>query len=317
MSETVKASGISTVATNVEVLTAQSPRILSDTMVALQLEAAKFPGFRTSEIVVTAREAGSNWRLVQRFASEDDASRWRISDVRKSLVDELAATEKGSLFRITDEMSQNIKANVATAIVTALKPGKEKEFLAWEAKVQSEQAQFPGFAGSSIEPPAQGHNGLWASVLRFDTPDHMEAWFKSKERNELLGELDAIVKSTRISKVPTSFPGWFPHDELTGDEPQKWKTAALVLLGLFPVIMLEMIFLVPFINDFHTPVRSFITMIGSVAATTYLTMPIFIKLFRWWLLPGRNATMQTEATGLCLVSVLFALEIAIFWPFIK
>jgi antibiotic biosynthesis monooxygenase (ABM) superfamily enzyme len=285
-------------------------------MVALQLEAAKFPGFRTSEIVVTAKEAGSNWRLVQRFATDADASRWRISEVRKTLIDELASTEKGTLFRISDEMSQNIKANVATSIVTALKPGKEKEFIAWQAKVQSEQAQFPGFAGSSIEPPAQGHSGLWASVLRFDTPDHMEAWFKSKERNALLGELDAIVNSTRISKVPTSFPGWFPHDELTGDSPQKWKTAALVLLGLFPVIMLEVIFLVPFINDFHTPVRSFITMIGSVAATTYFTMPLFIKLFGWWLLPGQHGTVQTEVAGLCLVLALYILEIATFWPFI-
>jgi len=316
VSDTDDRSQISTVATNVEVLTAQRPRILSDTMVQLQLAAADFPGFRTGEILVTSKESGSNWRLVQRFGTEADASRWRISEKRQILLSELGSSDKGTLFRVTDEMSQDIRADVATAIVTDLKDGKEKEFLAWEAKVQSEQARFPGFTGSSIEPPSQSHKGLWASVLRFDTPAHLDAWFNSQERTALIGELDDIVKSTQFSKVPTSFPGWFPHDEITGASPAKWKTAALVLLGLFPVIMLEVIFIVPFIKDFHTPLKSFITTIGSVSATTYLTMPLFIKWFRWWLLPGRDHTMRTEVQGMLLISALFVLEIAAFWSLI-
>lgn len=313
MSEANSNSSISTVATRVELLTDERPPILSDTMVQMQLAAAKFEGFKSGEISVSPREGGSNWRLVQRFASQADAARWRISAQRKELMDSLSKSENGEMFRISDEMSQNIKADVATAIVTETKPGKEQEFLEWQAKIQSAQARFPGFRGSSIEPPSHGHHAHWASVLRFDTPEHLEGWFQSQERQVLLGELRDIVSSTKISKVPTSFPGWFPHDEITGQNPARWKTAALVLLGLFPVIMLESLFVVPHLKDFHTPLRSFIAMIGSVAATTFFTMPLFIKWFKWWLLPDKENALKTEVLGLMLLASVFIFEIAAFW----
>lgn len=316
MADTTSDYGITTVATNVEVRTTQRSKIISDTLVAMQVAGAGFPGFQAGEIVVSELEGGSNWRLIQRFGAYADAARWRISEERKKLLENLSSSELEKALCITDEMSHNIRADVATSIVSEVRPGKENEFLAWQTKIQSAQADFPGFSGSSIEAPATDHQGLWASVLRFNTPAQLENWFNSQERHSLLGELDEIVKSTRFAKVPTSFPGWFPHDAVTGEAPAKWKTALLVLMGLFPVIMLETLFIVPLIRDFHTPLRMFITMIASVAATTYLTMPLFIKWFRWWLLPGKNTSLKSELGGLALVLSIFVVEIGSFWTLI-
>jgi uncharacterized protein len=46
-------------------------------------------------------------------------------------------------------------------------------------------------------------------------------------------------------RLATSFPGWVPINPMTGKGPPNWKTALLVILGLFPIVMLEMRFLSP------------------------------------------------------------------------
>ena len=104
-----------------------------------------------------------------------------------------------------------------------------------------------------------------------------------------------------------------PVDPVTGKGPPDWKTALLVLLGLFPVVMLEMKFLSPVLTGWglHASLATFIGNCGSVALTSFATMPLFVRGFGWWLFPkdGAGAT----ARGVAILIVLFALEVAAFW----
>lgn len=312
MIEASKGSNVSTVATSVKMLSDLRPPILTDNLVKLQMAGARFPGFWSGEIIAPSGANKLMWQLVQRFSTNDQAAAWHRSDLRRQLIGELAAVENGAALQVFDELSQNSDADVATAIVTDLKPGKEEEFFAWEAKIQSAQARRPGFRGSYLEPPTPERGGVWALVLRFDTPTALDSWFACDERKALLEEAQEFVKTSHVRKIPTSFPGWFPHDEF-GESPAIWKTAALVLLGLFPIVALEMLFLKPYLAGFRGPVRLFISLVGSVSGTTYITMPIFIKLFKWWLLPDKNRVSQINAIGVAVVIATVALEIAAFW----
>lgn len=84
----------------------------------------------------------------------------------------------------------------------------------------------------------------------------------------------------------------------------------LVLLGLFPIVMLEARFLSPHTSWMNPSPAMFIGNFLSVAATTWLTMPLFIKAFGWWLFPKvSGSSLRTDIAGTAVIFALFAAEV--------
>ncbi len=94
-------------------------------------------------------------------------------------------------------------------------------------------------------------------MLRFDSAANLDRWIKSKERAAMVKESEDLVADFHAQRVDTSFPGWVPSDPTTGKPPNMWKTAALILLTLFPVIMLELKFLNPQLATLNPAVAHF------------------------------------------------------------
>ena len=139
-------------------------------------------------------------------------------------------------------------------IITQVKPGKEAAYREWETKIQQAQSKFPGYRGAYVQPPVAGELG-WTTLMRFDTAKQLDTWLKSPERAALVKEAESLVDYAHLQRMGTSFPGWFPTDPKTGKGPPNWKAAMLVLLGLFPIVMLETRFLTAsresFIGNVH------------------------------------------------------------------
>ncbi|HEY0791778.1 MAG TPA: hypothetical protein VGD78_12015, partial [Chthoniobacterales bacterium] len=98
--------------------------------------------------------------------------------------------------------------------------------------------------------------------------------------------------------------------------PPNWKTALLVILGLFPIVMLEMRFLNPVLVSagLHASPATFIANLVSVFGTTFVTMPLFIRWFGWWLFTEEGTPAWILPVGLGLLAFLFALEVGALWP---
>ena len=180
--------------------------------------------------------------------------------------------------------------------------------------MQSAQAKYPGYKGTFLQPPDE-KGGFWTTIMRFDSAAHLEGWMNAPERKEMLSESKAFIEHEQLTRLATSFPGWFPTDPKTGKGPPNWKAGMLVLLGLFPIVMLEARFLSPRTAGLNPSLAMFIGNVLSVAGTTYLTMPVFIKALKWWLLPGPDAPKSVHLKGTLLVCALYALSVAIFWKF--
>ena len=64
-------------------------------------------------------------------------------------------------------------------------------------------------------------------------------------------------------------------------------------------------------------VSLFIGNVLSVAATSFLTMPAFVRWFDWWLFPGAKSYNRATAIGLAVLAALFAADIGfvawLFW----
>ena len=275
--------------------------------------AAEFKGFLNSEI--TPSGDASSWAVMLRFANTGHLDTWRESEIWRHLLEEVQSllAEKSSIEIEVRESEPD--GGVVEVIVTKVKAGKEGAYREWETKIQQAQSKFPGYCGSYVQPPLAGELG-WTTLMRFDTAEHLDTWLKSPERAALLGEAEPLIDYAHLQRMETSFPGWFPTDPKTGQGPPNWKAAMLVLLGLFPIVMLESLFLSPRLASLNFSLALFIGNTISVALTTWLTMPVFIKALDWWLFPKPDAPKSVHWKGTLLIFALYALSVAIFWKFV-
>ena len=273
--------------------------------------AAGFEGFLNSEITPSGK--GLAWNVLLRFGDSAHLEAWRKSETWHRLLGDATPllAEKSSIEVQVKESESD--QGVVEVIITQVKPGREAAYREWETKIQQAQSKFPGYRGAYVQPPVAGELG-WTTLMRFDTAEQLDTWLKSPERVALVKEAESLVDYAHLQRMGSSFPGWFPTDPKTGKGPPNWKAAMLVLLGLFPIVMLEARFLSPQLAGVNSSLGMFIGNVISVGLTTYLTMPLFIKTFGWWLFPKSDAVKVTvNITGTAVIFLLYAIEVAVLW----
>ena len=249
-----------------------------------------------------------------RFRSMDALRDWRRGEVNRKLIEEVAPLVEGGLaMQLVGQaaVDYTVAHGVTMVMVTEIKPGKEAAYRAWANRIQKLQATFPGYLGSFVQPPQHKETG-WTTVLRFDSAPNLDRWLKSDARAAMVKDSEDLVAGFHAQRVDTSFPGWVANDPATGAPPNMWKTACLVLLTLFPVVMLELRFLNPHLEAFNPAVRTFIGNAVSVGLTTWPLMPLAIVGFHAWLFPEGYPRWVAWAMPLILV-LCYLLEIAVFW----
>lgn len=273
--------------------------------------AAGFEGFLNSEITPSGQ--GLAWNVLLRFADSAHLDAWRKSDTwQRLLADATPLLAEKSSIQVEVKESE-ADGGVVEVIITQVKPGREAAYRDWETRIQQAQSKFAGYRGSYVQPPVAGELG-WTTLMRFDTADQLDTWLKSPERAALVKESESLVDYAHLQRMGTSFPGWFPTDPQTGKGPPNWKAAMLVLLGLFPIVMLEARFLSPQLAGVNSSLGMFIGNVISVGLTTYLTMPLFIKTFGWWLFPKSDSVkIPVNLAGTAVIFLLYAIEVAVLW----
>jgi hypothetical protein len=277
---------------------------------------AKFAGYISSDMVPPVKPGDNEWTTILNFQTSDSLLNWQRSGERASLIgDVLPLLEGGNLGEVMpeDNSAEHPGTNVTQVILSKIKPGMEDVYREWSVRIQQAQARYPGYRGMYLQPPSASENGHWTTMLRYDTAEHLEAWLAAPERAELLRESKAFIENEEMMRLATSFPGWVPISSVTGKGPPDWKTAMLVLLGLYPTVMLELRFVNPLLSFLNPSLATFIGNVGSVAVTSFITMPIFVRWFSWWLFIDEHSSRSRGALGFGLLIVLFGLEIAVLW----
>lgn len=121
-----------------------------------------------------------------------------------------------------------------------------------------------------------------------------------------------MTVETDAPRVATAFSGWFTFGDTPGQVPPNWKQAMIVLLTLFPVVMLELLYLSPLLQSLNLAVATFIGNLLSVAALTWALVPWANRAFGWWLRPTTNTSPAVEAAGVALIIGLYALSVVVF-----
>jgi uncharacterized protein len=276
---------------------------------------ATFPGYISSVVIPPVPPLQADWVLVQRFQALDQLGAWLDSDARRSLLAESASllVDEGTTNVIEGTSTDASPQDMVTEIITvSVKPGKEEAYRAWVERIRQMEARFPGYQGLQLQPPIPGLQDDWVSLLRFDTSEHLNAWLESDARRAALREAEPFIEQ-REQQVATAFSGWFTFGDVPGQQaPPNWKQAMVVLLTLFPVVMLELLYLSPLLQSLNLAVATFIGNLLSVAALTWLLVPWANRAFDWWLRPAPEDSPRTEAAGISLIIGLYALAVVVF-----
>ncbi len=260
---------------------------------------ATAPGFRAIEIEAEDDRA-AQWRILERFDDAAGLAAWRGAATRRALLAE--AVDRGASHQDDPAAQHDRDEPVTEVVATHVPPGQEARFHAWCAEIQAAQGRFAGYRGTSIHAPAEaGAAPWWTTTIRFGTAPQLDAWLASPERAALLRRADRGFRSFRQRRLPDSFAAWFPG--FGEDAPPLWKQAALVLLVLYPVVMLEMRFLSPRLAALPPALATFLGNALSVGLVTWPLMPIAVAAMGWWLHPRDR---RAELLGLLLLLLLYA-----------
>jgi uncharacterized protein len=276
----------------------------------------KFPGYVSSDMMPGAN--GSNqWTIVINFRRADDLTAWQHSKEHEKIVAEgKPLFEGGNFGEIVQGSEAGVQASgdVTEVVFSRIKPGMEDAYREWATRIEAAQARYPGYRGMFLQPPEE-KAGMWTTIIRFKTAPQLEAWMNAPERKNLLQESKAFIEHEQLTRLATAFPGWVPIDPITGAGPPNWKTALLVLLGLFPIVVIELRFLNPLLRGLNSSLATFIGNAISVAGTSFITMPLFVRVFGWWLFLDKKSPKWRTPAGVVILGLVCAGEVAFFWHF--
>jgi hypothetical protein len=282
---------------------------------------AAFPGFIDHAVREPSPPSQPDWAIIQRFRSKEAAEAWLRSPERQQLLATIEPILVGrdDVHLFTGGSAQALGAAASAVISTRVTPGQEEAFRAWQTRIAAAEASFQGFQGVRLEPPVPGVQEDWATIVRFDSNDHLQAWLTSPKRQRLLDEAATFGAESRVRTVRGGFEGWFTFGTPPGAAPPPaWKQNMVVLLVLYPVVFLVGQWLQkPFLLDRGVPVwlALFIGNAVGVALMGFVLMSPVNRALRWWLMPPPNAPSWTNAAGGALILALYAVLLAIFSQF--
>ncbi|MFM8277352.1 MAG: antibiotic biosynthesis monooxygenase [Cyanobium sp.] len=276
-------------------------------------------GFLSTGLLPPRSGAKSDiWTIRISFASPADLKAWQSSTACRDLLAAAAPLLVGGAFeerREQEDSFPNSQADVTEVIFSKVRAGMSDRYCSWAQRIQAAQAGYPGYLGMYLQPPQGAGKGHWVTIIRYDSASHLEAWMNSRQRADLLAESRQFIERQELVRITTSFPGWVQVDPVSGQGPPNWKTAMLVMLGLYPIVMLELRLLNPIFSGLgiHGALGTFIGTSISLALTSFLTMPRLVKTFNWWLFPGNASPRALTRRGVKIICLLYVLEVAIFW----
>ena len=276
------------------------------------------PGFTSREVIPPQTEDIKEWIFITRFDSIEHLRAWRASDARNRLFEEVKPLLDGEFTELVGDAAAqyHLENSVTEVILEQVAPGKEAAYQEWSNRIQQAQAASSGYQGGYSQPPKTSGAG-WMTLMRFSSIDDLNRWMNSPARKALLEESKDLVAASYQHRVDTSFPGWVPTDPTSGQAPPNWKVTMLVLLGLYPIVCLEILFLMKRLGQLglKSALAGFVGNAISVTLVAYVTMPCLVRWLNWWLLPKPDAPKNVHWKGTLLVFALYALSVAIFWKF--
>lgn len=185
---------------------------------------------------------------------------------------------------------------ITVSIERTVDPAHIAEATAWMQTGINLATNYPGFLGSGWVRSGPDAT-TWHVLYRFADARALQRWEQSPERGWWLESGSGFVHEKRVERR-TGIEGWFDEPtavtvELAGAQaaaPPRWKQAAVIWLGFFPLNLLFTLLaalLIPGWSDLSIVLRVLVTTLCLTPIMTYLMLPLLTRLLQRWLNPAR------------------------------
>ncbi|MCX6461638.1 MAG: hypothetical protein NTZ03_15190 [Actinobacteria bacterium] len=275
----------------------------------------RFDGFESWQVIPPFPPAQVDWVIVQRFTTADEARAWLESPERADMVKRIQPVLVGddAVNVFVGSAASDPSEETTAVIMTEVTVDKEEDFRRWQRRLDEEQAKFPGYLGCELQEPVPGFQDHFVTMLRFDSAEHLNSWLLSSERNDLIAESKDFVEKSIIREARNGFGNWFAFGSQRQGMAPAWKNNYIVLLGLYPIVMLEILFLNPFLHWMPVSISNFVGNIISVGVLGWPVIWLLSKWMAWWLVPADKPTPRRDIGGAILVLVIIAIMGLIFY----
>ncbi|GJM44478.1 MAG: hypothetical protein DHS20C21_13200 [Gemmatimonadota bacterium] len=169
-----------------------------------------------------------------------------------------------------------------------VRAGFESQYDEWLKGISRTASGFPGSQGTTVLRPGEGREE-YIAISQFASAEDLERWLCSTERRQWLEKLESITLDHEEVTSLTGMERWFtlPNRAVT-QPPPRYKTAVLVLAGLYPLVLLLDLILSPFLTALPGPLQVFVSLVVSIAIMVWGVLPQLTRLFFRWLYPGHE-----------------------------
>jgi uncharacterized protein len=272
------------------------------------------PGFLSHQLLPPEPPAQEDWVIIERFESRDRARAWLASAERAEALARIGDLVVGAPAVSIIDSPGPVERPSTAVILTRVEPGHEVAFQRWNAEITAAQSRQPGYVGATLQAPVEGVQEQWVTIVTFDSGAHLDAWLASDERATLLAKSDGVFHDTETRRVESGFSGWFDFQRPEGaGAPPPWKFNYLILVGLYPIVMLEILFLN---NKLYWMQLAFGNLIGNILSVAILGWPVVAilnKLMGWWIQPAPGAPRSVDLKGALVMLVALAALVCLFY----
>lgn len=241
-----------------------------------------------------------------------------LSQLRTKLSQGLAAS-KGLAKRLGSPEAADLPS--PSVIIEYIVPNKKSwAFRSWHRRMVKSAQRTPGFLRADRYRPLAVQEGClkWYTVLHFEQPEQLRQWLTSGDRDALLKAGREIFKSYKFTSFETGMQGWFSDqsgEELTGLGPPAWKEILAVVLGLYPIIMVQGFVLerLELFDDWDPASAMLANNLITTCIFTLVVMPRIVRWLNFWLRPAhRRSPVQIEIVGTVVTVLAMAAMVYVF-----
>ncbi|PSB56719.1 hypothetical protein [Chamaesiphon polymorphus] len=199
--------------------------------------------------------------------------------------------------------------------------GKDFAFKRWHHRLVNRAKNHPGFMRFDLCPPLRCIDPVvkWYSIVHFDSPEHLDSWVGSIDRQQLVVSGRQIFHAYRFKSFTTGLEGWFSHQQGGAERPSlsspAWKKILTVVVGLYPTLMIQsqLFSALGIFNSWSPASRMLINNLITSSILTLIVMPFISQKLHFWLQPtDLLASRKNDLTGAFIVITILGVMMVLF-----